>query len=477
MYRSGATCLPCDTSCMTCDGGSPTDCLSCAAVGKYLAADGSCAACQANCDECSRTASWQTILFEDFNDGVADGWTLPYGCSGFGCPTAQNGVYVMKGDWNDMYLPTLSVGSASRIAHEFTLNATANFSDIYLGSANSSIHVDYWGDTYVLFEQDGLIVKQVPLTLPAKPSQHVWRFECDLVAETCTVAIDGIVVADGPFATSSPSSWGLALWSPEGYSNNSTCDDYRVEVEDTDVGTICTSCSAGFYLYQGNCVDACPPGTIPNGSVCVAETTPSSCVSIGGGRALVPGMVLGGGVGFTLEGWFLLHSYKGGNIFRHWETCASEGFSVNMSDTGTISIHGANASNKYEIGGILPTNHWFHLATSFTSAGNQLYVNGTYIGGGSGTTGQSPSCTLGIFGCDSEDDSTDLDGFVDEVRVSSGRRYSENFTPSPTLAADASTMALWHFDEGLGTSCADASGNGYEAHLQTAVWQLGQCIE
>lgn len=51
-------------------------------------------------------------------------------------------------------------------------------------------------------------------------------------------------------------------------------------------------------------------------------------------------------------------------------------------------------------------------------------------------------------------------GWVDELRVSTVLRYSGAFTPSPQpFTVDGGTAALYHFDEGTGTSTFDATGN------------------
>src|SRR5690606_6955544 len=55
-----------------------------------------------------------------------------------------------------------------------------------------------------------------------------------------------------------------------------------------------------------------------------------------------------------------------------------------------------------------------------------------------------------------------FDGYIDEVRISSGVRYSGDFVPQPRLTPDANTQALYHFDEPAGaTTFADSSGNGF----------------
>jgi hypothetical protein len=50
-------------------------------------------------------------------------------------------------------------------------------------------------------------------------------------------------------------------------------------------------------------------------------------------------------------------------------------------------------------------------------------------------------------------------GFVDELRLSSGLRYQADFAvPTEPFEPDAETVALYHFDEGSGTTVTDQSG-------------------
>lgn len=49
-------------------------------------------------------------------------------------------------------------------------------------------------------------------------------------------------------------------------------------------------------------------------------------------------------------------------------------------------------------------------------------------------------------------------GWLDEVRISRGIRYANNFTPpSQPFVTDAKTLALYHFDEGAGKKINDSS--------------------
>jgi hypothetical protein len=59
-----------------------------------------------------------------------------------------------------------------------------------------------------------------------------------------------------------------------------------------------------------------------------------------------------------------------------------------------------------------------------------------------------------------------LNGALDEIRISSIPRYTSNFTPlNSPFVTDQHTVALYHFDEGLGNIAHDASGNGNDGLL------------
>ena len=47
---------------------------------------------------------------------------------------------------------------------------------------------------------------------------------------------------------------------------------------------------------------------------------------------------------------------------------------------------------------------------------------------------------------------------------------SANFTPPGPFAADADTMALYHFDECTGATAHDSSGDGNHGALVGATW-------
>ena len=61
-------------------------------------------------------------------------------------------------------------------------------------------------------------------------------------------------------------------------------------------------------------------------------------------------------------------------------------------------------------------------------------------------------------------------GLIDEVRVSDVARYTAPTTPETRFTPDGDTNALWHFDEGTGSLTEDATGNGWDGTIYSALW-------
>jgi hypothetical protein len=110
---------------------------------------------------------------------------------------------------------------------------------------------------------------------------------------------------------------------------------------------------------------------------------------------------------------------------------------------------------------VLHPGVWTHLAMVRNGGHWSLYLNGSSIAM-SDLTNQAPITPSTDFyiGAANHPNSY-FNGAIDEVRISNVVRYASNFTPpSAPFTTDANTIALYHFDEGTGTTTADASGNG-----------------
>jgi hypothetical protein len=147
-----------------------------------------------------------------------------------------------------------------------------------------------------------------------------------------------------------------------------------------------------------------------------------------------------------------------------------------LTSTMRFSIATAGNSNAQSVNGTvaLPTNSWNHVALVYQSATNtmSIYLNGTLNASGAitlrpsdlGATdenwfGQSQFHPF-AFG------DPYFNGAIDEFRISTVARYTSNFTPYPVqFTSDASTRALYHFNETSGQTVLDASSNALNGFL------------
>lgn len=108
-----------------------------------------------------------------------------------------------------------------------------------------------------------------------------------------------------------------------------------------------------------------------------------------------------------------------------------------------------------------------HLAGTWDGETASLYVDGVRQAFADGVVPVAPTATLRV-GCDSEVNA--FEGVLDEVRISTRARYTEDFDlPSGPFADDVETFALFHFDEGEGAESYD-NERGYLANVYDVDW-------
>ncbi len=121
-----------------------------------------------------------------------------------------------------------------------------------------------------------------------------------------------------------------------------------------------------------------------------------------------------------------------------------------------------------------PSRDWCHIAGVWDGQKSTLFVNGqaqqapanSYSVPQAGevlTIGGSPIATNGGF-------DRFFDGDIGLVRISTSARYTQNFSPQPRFTPDKDTLALYHFDEGVGDVLKDSSGNNHHGKIVGAKW-------
>ncbi|MFT7623918.1 MAG: hypothetical protein ACI9WU_003104, partial [Myxococcota bacterium] len=122
-----------------------------------------------------------------------------------------------------------------------------------------------------------------------------------------------------------------------------------------------------------------------------------------------------------------------------------------------------------------PAGEWHHYALTRSSTGLiRRYVDGVSNGPSSFSqwiADQSNTTPLYV-GCQDMANGF-LTADMDELRISSTLRYTGNSFPVPPgpFDADADTLALYHFDEGTGSTVIDSSGNGLNGTwIGNAAW-------
>lgn len=115
---------------------------------------------------------------------------------------------------------------------------------------------------------------------------------------------------------------------------------------------------------------------------------------------------------------------------------------------------------------IIP-NSWYHVAGVYTGTDIQVYLDGSLDGSAEVTGTPTTNAENVWIGKRKASVAFPFEGKIDEVRISNIGRSS--FTTSSALTADGSTVALWHFDESVGTVAFDETTN-YDGDIFGASW-------
>lgn len=164
----------------------------------------------------------------------------------------------------------------------------------------------------------------------------------------------------------------------------------------------------------------------------------------------------------TYEFWMRRSSTTDPEPLLRFSDAQANGFVIHTMGSSYLRINAHNGSGWGCLD--IPTpnyldGEWHHIAATFDNGVWKIWVNGEYCG--SWSAGGTPPAATNGFGFGSGWWGYSYHGELDEMRVSSTVRYTTGFDPSERFETDEDTVALWHFDEGDGTTAADASGNNH----------------
>ncbi len=187
----------------------------------------------------------------------------------------------------------------------------------------------------------------------------------------------------------------------------------------------------------------------------------------------------------TLEAWINPDHFIGDNIMpivSRYEWYQRAAFYLVVYQNGALlgGVYNSYQSYPHVISeeGLLETGRWQHVAMTW-SAGDELilWIDGVEVASdecNGGAVMNSPDrLTVGYHWNNNWYPDDYFHGDIDEVRISDVVRYF----PGEEYPVDEYTEALWHFNEGNGSTAYDASGNGHHLTLSDgASWtDLGWC--
>jgi hypothetical protein len=116
------------------------------------------------------------------------------------------------------------------------------------------------------------------------------------------------------------------------------------------------------------------------------------------------------------------------------------GFKLMLKRRGNVNTTDRKLAFNYVSGGVtnsvqgpiftLPNNTWAHIAVTYNGGAVNFFVDGVYIGSGSGTAGSLDGTTSDFrIGAPEQGDGANFEGELDDIRLSQVIRYTGSFTP------------------------------------------------
>jgi Concanavalin A-like lectin/glucanases superfamily len=179
----------------------------------------------------------------------------------------------------------------------------------------------------------------------------------------------------------------------------------------------------------------------------------------------------------TIEGWIYVEDATGPyrliNKYHHANDSDRYGWAMALEDGNILFFirdDEAKALVKVESPNSITLDTWIHVAVTYDGSNLKLWIDGLEVDS-IATSLTIPVSTVPLrIGSSCTLVKYLFPGAIDEVRISNTIRYDSSFTPEMEFALDGLTTALWHFDEGSGTTATDESGNDNDGTVIGPTW-------
>jgi len=183
------------------------------------------------------------------------------------------------------------------------------------------------------------------------------------------------------------------------------------------------------------------------------------------------------GSDFTLEAW--INARSAGGVMGLGGIGETDNVRVTLESGRVTFRYRLDEGREVGIRGQTPVvgAGWTHIAVvRFSTTGAAVFVDGELDGltyPERDRTGIDAMSGRMWVGSEGSIDAADMD--IDAFRVSSNARYLTRFATQRRYGVDATTVALFHFDEGGGTTAVDAANPGRSLTVSGAEWSLDAC--
>ncbi len=234
-------------------------------------------------------------------------------------------------------------------------------------------------------------------------------------------------------------------------------NDSRIRVNGKFKGySICSDNSADTTIFGVTTSDTVTPTYVGNAAITTAQSQfGGSCVSFDGNGdyvTLPSNADYGFGTGdFTIEFWVRLNNLSNFRVLWDQRNASSDNAAyIDVMPSGVVRYVAGVTGSMIGINSIttITVNTWNHIAVSRLNGTTRLFVNGVVQPTTVSDTINYAARGIKIGGDFPVNTAYDLNGFIDEVRISKGlARYSNSFTvPTSSFDKDSSTVLLLHFN-------------------------------